>query len=331
MQYCTRYVVFGDGDPCPAPYLKAFVYEDAAREDGPRVFWQSRELILSLGIDAATAPHVWFKRHGAFADLADVLGKFGAAEIDLRPSLQAAADKPDVDKRWLQPEQTMSTQVFLLHMLEWCQKLREERKRNVALCLQGWLGKVVACQHAFWPAEWTDAGEAQNCTSPKQCGERLCCRHVQHILQQVGPEGLRASAAADVLGAAWSKRAVCQDVEAWLAQVFRFVCSACDARLTDAECPFRRTAENLAAPKAKTKRRRLDRDLLVQGAFEMVEAKRFRSAASAAASGNAIRTTTHRRFQRQGVEKVRRLSSGNSAERCTAPRTTRRRTCTYTI
>ena len=286
MQYCPRYVVFGDGDPCPAPYLKAFVYANAEREDGPHVFWQSREVILSLGLDAATPPHLWFKRHGAFPDLADVLDRYGAAERDLRPSLKAAKNSPGVNKEWLQPEQTMSTKVFLLHMLEWCRNLRQERKRNAALCLQGWLGKVVASADGRWPVEWTAAGDAQNCVSPQMCEGRSCCRHLRRILQQVGPEGLRAGEAADFLAQAWSQRHVCEDVQGWLRQVLCSVCDACDARLFDTECPFRRTAENLVAPRGQTKRRRLDKDLLVKGAFDMVKSKRFRSAASAAASGN---------------------------------------------
>ena len=283
MEYKNRYVVFSDSSRCPAQFLKTFVFAEPSRPHGPRVFWQTREVILALGLSLKKPPHRWFKEHGKIPDWPNVASAFRAAEEDLRPSRKAAQQEQDISA--LQDEQTMSTTTLLLHLLHWSQALRGTRKSNAALCLQSLLTEIFQGSGNSWPAAWSCSQIAASCPSPIRGEDGMVCRHVQNLVQE-RKAGVSIADAGGFLQEAWSHRESCRDSQAWLSDLLQHVRLACDELFVGPNCPFRDTAENLQALRGPCRRRRLDQDLLVKGAFGMVKTKRFRSSAAAARSGN---------------------------------------------
>ena len=164
MEYTTRYVVLGETDPCPAAFLKAFVFQQATRPQGPKVFWQTREIILALGLDLRKSPHhKWFNKH----------------------------------------EQTMSTLALLLHLPEWTHVLRSTRKQNAALCLDGLLRLIFQSKHSPWPAQWTAPCRAADCSKPVAGIAGQQCSHVHRLQQKVFGAAFPVHTAADLLAEAW--------------------------------------------------------------------------------------------------------------------------------
>lgn len=110
--------------------MKVLVYESPSREGGPRVFFQCREVVRSVGLPKVGYWHKWYRQVGEPRDLRLLCRSLDMEVSDWRPSLRQARalDLSDDIAKWCTREVNCWALVLVVHLVVWATRLTNPRR-----------------------------------------------------------------------------------------------------------------------------------------------------------------------------------------------------------
>jgi len=288
----TAYVRFPDhGGASSLTYLKAVVQDAAARPSGPKVFFQVREAVVALHLHMPDYWHRWYKRIGKPKAYVAFLASLAAEEVDWRPSAKQGRSLKFTDEQMgqLSPEVVCSATLLVGHLADWASRLKRPASSHAGNVLRDILATVLPARFKTIPKEvWAlPARSAGICTSVRNGQQHASCCHCLGVLEASGwaeDSIIVPGTLADIILELYPKRLRCPLLGFWAYSVLQ---KAGDL-LEKCFAPGHRWAassEGIPATRGRTKRMRLDRDLMINQIKKLVALKRVRAAAHAQRAG----------------------------------------------
>lgn len=288
------------GDPCKLSqltYEKVYIFT-ASMAHSPQVFWELRLVAGPMNHDKKDfALNVWWRgQKVVFKRFCD---EFELDPLEVRPSLKSAAlSKAAVDLRACVDEYIISTSAMLIMLLHWTlyfkTKVGRTSAHNILLdLLRNCLASSVT-EEDFWQACQLDEHvhdlDDPVCEDAPSPESDTCC-HVAVMKGMFDELNLEhTESVVHMLLELFAVRSKCQRVWQWLVR-----CLAAVGRHTDqmflAPDTGKNTPEDLPMPKGDKRHRRLDPELKKM-TTEAIAAKRFRSGAAMARSGDCQLSVT---------------------------------------
>lgn len=121
---------------------KCIIFENASRTNGPKVFWQLRDFVFSLGYDGRFYLHDWLKQHRRKRSA--LCNFFSLDASDLRRSRRSLMTAPVGCATGFEvSEWTMSTLNLLFEMTSWCSWMIGKRRVKAETLLGSFLADSV--------------------------------------------------------------------------------------------------------------------------------------------------------------------------------------------
>eukprot|EP00971_Amphidinium_carterae_P035810 704672-Amphidinium_carterae.1 len=139
-----KYAIFDGTNQSRLNYLAVVRYTATERVGGPVWFFQLREPAAAIGYRNDLTLPKWLKEAGSPKDLAKQIDDVEVSMLDMRPSLkQGQFLKLSADRLgWLQVELVCSAPLFVIHLMHWQTRLKDEQRRAASLVAKDILCKV---------------------------------------------------------------------------------------------------------------------------------------------------------------------------------------------
>lgn len=264
--------------------LKVMVFEEAARPNGPVVFWEIRDFFDGLGYKGKGRKLCrWLTEQNT--ERAAVARNLGLDLRDFRQSLRAlvhgmpgGSGVPEHFSRFCAREYTFSTAQLLSHLALWHARVAKHETKFNCECMLAVLFKSTLAPRQLPqevpPPDQNDDGETS-------------CEHVRHLLATMKDLNVNQPRAQ-----IWAKffcevapfmisgesRAVCR----WVAKHIFDIAARIDSNLRSQAWPD--TPKHVKQPRGPRRHRRLDPEV-GKLSLQMQQKKRFRSTARMFAAG----------------------------------------------
>eukprot|EP00971_Amphidinium_carterae_P264121 5239835-Amphidinium_carterae.2 len=287
----STYLRWGEGDSSAnLEWVLVYVFTESMRADGPRCFWQLRELVLVLVSSLKCKSwQYWWCKFAKSQEFGALVERLGAVDSDLLPSALAArrSNLPAGIRELCKQEMCCSTLVLLLFLSDWGHRLRGEVRKMAhritadlfRKLLQSTMSTGVALEFLLGDYSW-----AGTCDS-KVRGERSCKHCLLLLSDPKYTSTIPFQHVSELLCTCYGQKYVCADVMLLWQYMLHRLAASMDTALLEPVVHFASSCQNLHQPRGKKRRLRVDKEALFRDAGQAKRHKFFKTARQAARAG----------------------------------------------